>query len=155
MLQKWGRNGYRKCTRTRSKNKVTVLIDSKQLINDNFVGQTVKLLSIFVFLFWNQQNICICLWYLNKNGVSQFEWMEIGAECFYTRWCICACWMSLSLPGSVGFCLFGTDQYAPGVILIDLCGMSEATSCTWRAEQCYRITRHQSEYGFSKRLCVR
>lgn len=43
MLQKWGRNGYRKCTRTRSKNKVTVLIDSKQLINDNFVGQTVKL----------------------------------------------------------------------------------------------------------------
>ncbi len=111
MLQKWGRNGYRKCTRTRSKNKVTVLIDSKQLINDNFVGQTVKLLSIFVFLFWNQRNICICLWYLNKNGVSQFECMEIGAECFYTRLCICACWMSLSLPGSVGFCLFGTDQY--------------------------------------------
>lgn len=133
MLQKWGRNGYRKCTRTRSKNKVTVLIDSKQLINDNFVGQTVKLLSIFVFLFWNQRNICNCLWYLNKNGISQFEWMEIGAELFYTRWCICACWM-LDVPESVRFCRFlpirDWSICALGVILIDLCGISKATSCT-------------------------
>lgn len=48
---------------------------------------------------------------LNKTSVSLVLWIRIGAEFFYTRWCICVLRMSLSLPGSVVFCLFGTDQY--------------------------------------------
>lgn len=143
MLQKWGRNGYRKCTRTRSKNEVTVLTDSKQLINANFVGQTIQLLSFFVCLFRNEPNQ---YYSFRINPVISVYWV-LNFELF-----LC----STDVPESARFCsFFGTDRYVLlGSFWLTRVGWVKPPAVLEEANSAIGLLdiNQSIRYGFSKRL---